>query len=201
MLKLIKEKTSCDLKRIARINNEILFVELFGRNQILKSLSASILEKRGDFVISGNERVVSILVNKGAKYKRKIVPLSDGYAHCIVYQDELFSERFILAKNNDDRKRAFQIWLCRVALPIPYKNNPVFIDALYEEIHHALDWKHMESKNTIEKAQRVPAYLAIELTKKEPLSFCCMDSLIQQEYMELVEAVEFVFANYNKKVA
>ena len=67
MLKLVRERVNCDLKRIARIQNEILFVELFGRNQIVKALSASILEKRSDFVLSGS-RLDYIFVDKSARY-------------------------------------------------------------------------------------------------------------------------------------
>lgn len=202
MLKLVRERVNCDLKRIARIQNEILFVELFGRNQIIKALSASILEKRSDFVLSGS-RLDYIFVDKSARYKRKIVPLSDGYAHCIVYQDELFSEKYLIAKDMDDRKRAFQIWLSKIALPIPYKSNLVFIDMLYKEISSALDWIYMETENNKEENEEIPHLNQWNFTKKESLSFCNMDFLIQHEYKELVEAVESVFIDFklNKKVA
>ena len=188
MLKLIRERISCDLKRVARYENKILFVELFGRQQIIKSLSASLLERREDFIISGKGRIESIYTDRFSKYKRKILPLNDGYCHCIAWPDDLFSERFIIAQNIGDRTRAFQIWLSKISLPIPLKANQIFVDSLFEEINYSLNWDYMEVENKIEE---------------ESLSFCCMDFLIQQEYAELVEAVESVFADFkfNQKIA
>ena len=204
MLKLNRERMSCDLKRIARYRNMVIFAELFGRQQILKSISASFIEKRGEWTMTGNGRLEALLLDKGARYKRKIVPLSDGYAHCIVWDDELFSEKFIIAKNEEDKLRAFQIWLSKIALPIPRKNNLLFVEALYDEVEHLLTWSHMQTENT--RDEEIPYYYRyrnLEMTKNEPLAIANMDFFIQNEYEILAEAVESVFADFklNKKVA
>jgi len=66
MLKINRDKMSCDLKRIARYNNMVVFVEMFGRQQIIKSISASFIEKRSS---SATPLMAKLLENGGMEFK------------------------------------------------------------------------------------------------------------------------------------
>ncbi|EJE1652072.1 hypothetical protein M4F84_001201 [Campylobacter coli] len=141
------QKAYIDNKQIFLINGLVdschwYYLELFGKSQIIQSISASVISGKAGYINIPKDKLPQ-KENKieseflsfwgEGKIKREITQLENGYAHCILHSNIITDGVFAfvsLNKNKGDDLELFRQWL--MGLPIPIPNDAKLIVSLYE---------------------------------------------------------------------
>ncbi|KPH55428.1 hypothetical protein [Helicobacter pullorum] len=172
-------------------NYRYYYLELFGKSQIIQSISAAIISNKADYVniydvgvdneafgrISGNS-----FCSSESKFKREVTPLDNGYSHCILYSTLLQEQRVCyLSKGGDEMDmHYFRQWLN--SLPIPIPKDEGLTHYLFESL-----------------ASNSRLFSYESLNKKSKIWFC--PKVSENDYEILVEAIESYYQDDAKKVA
>lgn len=172
-------------------NYRYYYLELFGKSQIIQSISAAIISNKADYVniydvgvdneafgrISGNS-----FCSSESKFKREVTPLENGYSHCILYSTLLQEQRTCyISKGGDEMDISyFRQWLNSLPIPIPKE----------EELTHYL-FESLASNS------RLFSYES--LNKESKIWFC--PKVSENDYEILVEVIESYYKSNNAKKA